>query len=138
MQKISRKSITIIIIVSILFAFMLSVTTFFERSGSLENKQAWNDNLPGIRIVGIVYALYCLLIPLMLYKKLLSVISKPDITPQKVLWRLIALRFAPLVGPIIGGQILVPLGMGLPEFVGYVAACIMGILVWGAITLRGK
>lgn len=138
MQRISRKTVTIIIIVSILFVLTLSASTFFEVKVIPQPSEAWNDNLPGIRLIGIGFALYCLFAPVVLNKKLLSIINKPDQKQWKAINALLALRFALVICTVVGGQILVHLGMGLLEFVCYIAASIIGILVWGVITLRGK
>ena len=136
MQTISKKKFVIGVIFTIAFALLFSIVVFGITKVQTDYEQVPFGSLLLWKIVAVLFTIYDLFIPWLWKKRYQSMSAKQKMTPKRENGFLILFCFIPFVAPLLFGAILVFFGIPFSEYLYFVGASILGIIVWGTYNYR--
>jgi hypothetical protein len=136
MQTIPKKKIVIGIIFTIAWTLLFSIVVFWITKVQTGYEIVPFGSLLLWKIIAAFFTLYDLFVPWQWKKRFKSMSVKQNITPKRENSFLILFCFTPFIAPILFGGILVFLGIPFSEYLYFVGAFVLGILVWGTYNLR--
>jgi len=138
METISKKKKLISFLIFMVFALpSLVLTNVTDRLGLNHYDSLSSEDLNILKIGGILFSLYALIMPWFFEKFFLPRFRtspiRSRISPET---KILLMSYTMLYAPVISGKLLYRLGLPIAQFNYFLGAGILGALVWCVYTLR--